>query len=294
MLLFLLLLAAPMGRHIEPRLEVGLVQLNVFDIYYVLLITHYSFACYLLQNKLLGVGFVQNASVQNIARAGLDEVDLEVVGIVERDLGVAEVVGIREAVGGDVGAHLAETLNVSGTARDDVHGSLGVVHAGRIGHVVVGGCEALRVVHVAEDGEVHSVFVEEGLERRLARRAGVTTARGVPGTVTGNDEPRGHRAVDGSQISVQELDLLVRGSEGSTVEAGRAAGTVGRVREVSFGIEHDDMGHAVLERVPERRVRQLLRRGRVGLGRRVGRGGTESGGHGLAETVHEVGEVLLA
>jgi hypothetical protein len=70
--------------------------------------------------------------------------------------------------------------------------------------------------------------------------------------------------------------------------------TIWSILEVGLGVNHDDVSHAILERVPEGRVCE--RGSLVGIdlrglacGRRC-----ECSRHCRSEAVHEVGEVLLA
>ncbi len=50
--------------------------------------------------------------------------------------------------------------------------------------------KALGVMHVAEEGEVGAVFVDDGFEGVLAGETLVVIAAGgVPGSVAGDDEP---------------------------------------------------------------------------------------------------------
>lgn len=120
------------------------------------------------------------------------------VHILERDARIAEVVRIRERIGGVVVADLRQTLNVTRAASHDVHRRLGVVHASSIRDGVVDRQEALGVVHVAEYGKVDTVFVEKGFERCLACCARIASCGCVPGAVTANHNPGGNAAVHGS------------------------------------------------------------------------------------------------
>ena len=70
-----------------------------------------------------------------------------------------------------------------------------------------------------------------------------------------DDHPRRLFAIDGGEIILEPLVLLVRVSKGTVVCTGvRAPGFVWRLktnREVSFGIENDEVGEAVVKGVPE-------------------------------------------
>lgn len=73
---------------------------------------------------------------------------------------------------------------------------------------------------MTEDGQVDAVLVQERLECGLAgTTAVVASSRGVPRAVTTDDEPGGDGAVDRSQVSLEEFQLLVCGAEGATVQA---------------------------------------------------------------------------
>lgn len=103
---------------------------------------------------------------------------------------------------------------------------------------------------MAEDPEVHAVFVHQAFEGCLAGGAAAAAGR-VPGSVACDDDPGGDGAVNTGEVGGQEIELLVSGAEGSAVEAGGAVRAVGGVGEVGFGVDHDDVGHAVFEGVPE-------------------------------------------
>ena len=213
--------------------------------------------------------------------------------IEESNRRVAKVVIVRKGIILLPLAHLGQTLNVSGTARNNVHGRLGVVHTRRIRHVLVHGQEALRVVDVPKHTEVHAVLVHDALKGILAGLAGAAAGR-VPRAVTRDDDPRCHGAVDRRQVRLEEVELLVLDAKGSAVETGAAAGPVGGLGEVGLGVDHDDVHHAVLERVPEGREGQLAGLVGVDLGVAAGGQGLEGRGHVAAEAHHEVGKVLLA
>lgn len=123
---------------------------------------------------------VQNTRVQNLTSRGANEVHAKVISILELHLRKAEVGVVAEDVGGVVAAELAEALDVAWATGNDVHWSLGVLHAVWIGVVLIDGVEALRVVDVAEDADVDAVLVEEVFEGGLAGVADVAAAGGVP------------------------------------------------------------------------------------------------------------------
>lgn len=103
---------------------------------------------------------IQHGLIQHLARRRADELHLQVILVQHGHARVAEVVGVREGVVRLPVAHGAQALDIARAAGDDVHGRLGVLHAARVRDALVGRQEALRVVHVAEDGEVHAVFIK--------------------------------------------------------------------------------------------------------------------------------------
>ena len=70
-----------------------------------------------------------------------------------------------------------------------------------------------------------------------------------------DDHPRRLFAIDGGEIILEPLVLLVRVSKGTVVRTGiRAASFVRRLEtggEISFAIEYDKVGKAIVEGVPE-------------------------------------------
>lgn len=249
-----------------------------------------------LHDKPLGMRLIQHRLVEDLASSGPEELDAQVIRVEDGDARVAEVVGVRERVEGLAIADVAETLDIPRAAGDDVHRRSGILQALRVRNVLVDGREALRVVDVAEDAEVDAVLVEQRLEGGAARRAARRRlARRVPGPVARDHDPGRDGAVDGREVRGQERELLVRGApEGTAVQPRRAPGRVGRRREVRLRVDHDEVQQAVVERVPERRVRENL--GRVGRDarRRAVRARRERRRHQVREAVHVVCEVLLS
>jgi hypothetical protein len=70
--------------------------------------------------------------------------------------------------------------------------------------------------------------------------------------------------------------------------------TIRSILEVGLSVDHDNMSHAILERIPEGRICE--RSGFVGVDLRslTSRRRCECARHGRSEAVHEVCEVLLA
>lgn len=240
---------------------------------------------------------IQHRLVEDLAGRRPEELHAQLIRVEDGDARIAKVVSVREFIKRLPRADIAETLDVPRAAGDDVHRRRGVLQALRVRDVLVHGREALRVVHVAEDGEVDAVLVQqrlEGVAAGLAPRV-VAVARGIPRAVAGDDDPGRDGAVDGREVRGQERELLARGRpEGPAVETRRAAGGVGRRREVRLRVDHDEVQQAVVERVPERRVREHLRRVGGDARRGVVRARGERRRHQVREAVHVVCEVLLS
>ncbi|KAI1126507.1 hypothetical protein F5Y10DRAFT_211338 [Nemania abortiva] len=236
---------------------------------------------------------VQHRLIQHLTSRGAYKLHLQLVLVQDGDARVAEVIRVRKGVVRLLIADRAQALDVAGTAGNDVHRSGWVLEAIGVGGAVVDGHEALRVVHMAEDGEVDAVLVQQRLEGGLARSA-TTPAGRVPGPVAADNNPGRDGAVDGRQVRGQERQLLVRGAaEGPAVQARGPAGPVRRRREVCLRIDHHDVRHAVLEGVPEGRVCEDC----GGVGRRfdgcVVGARRECGWHEIREAVHEICKILL-
>ena len=86
---------------------------------------------------------------------------------------------------------------------------------------------------------------------------------------------------------------MVREAKGATVQTGRAVGSVGGFGKIGLRVEHDDVGHTVFKRIPEGRVCEHLSFVGVDLGSGVGGRGRKCCRHRLAESIHEIGKVLL-
>lgn len=235
----------------------------------------------------------QSARVQECTSRGLIKVNLQMLLVYEPNGSIAVVIAIGKLSVRRLGAWSIRSLDVTSTTGNDVHRGLGVIHSVGVGDAIIDRRETLRVVDMSEHAQVHAVLVEDILERGLARGAAVAGAGAVPGSVAGNNHPRCHSAVNAGQVRLEEVGLLVGLAEGPAVQLGRAVGSIGRIGEVGLGVDHDDVGHAVFERVPEWGVSEAAGlRGEI-LGGGVGRGRSEGGRHGVLESVHEVGKVLL-
>jgi hypothetical protein len=140
---------------------------------------------------------VQHGRIQYITCARPDEVHLQVVCILEGDFRIAKIIRIRENVSRGVAANSRQTLNITRSTRNNVHGSLRIFKSGRIRDRVVDWKEALRVVDVAKDRKINTVLVEQWFKCLLASGATTATCR-VPRTMSANDDPRGDGTVDRS------------------------------------------------------------------------------------------------
>lgn len=140
-----------------------------------------------------------------------------------------------------------------------VHGSLGVIEPGRVDGAIVNRQKALEIVDVAKNTDIHSVFVEYAFKGCLTRRAWARAGpNSVPGTMASNDHPRSHTSINTRQVCLEELDLLVWTSEWAAVEMSRPAWGIWGICKVGFGIDHHDMRHSIVERIPEWRLSKLL------------------------------------
>jgi hypothetical protein len=202
----------------------------------------------------------QNTRIQHLPSITPQKVNLQIILIHKLQRRITKLISIRKNISRIIGAYSTQTFDIACSSCNNVSRSFGIVETCWIGGVVVDGVEALGVVDVAEDAEVDAVFVEEGFEgcfAGLADRSGV--AGRIPGAVAGDDHPRGDGAVDGSQVGIEELELLGGcAAEGTGAESCTAAFSIGGGGEVGLGVDHNDVSHSVLERIPERWVGQSL------------------------------------
>lgn len=203
------------------------------------------------------MALVQCTRIQDLACRRADEVDLQVLRIQQLQRAVAVIIRVGKSGVRRLSAHGSETLNIAGTPGDDIHGCFWIIEAIRVSSVVVDRLEALRVVLVAEDGDVDAICIEQVLKGSLAGCAGTRTS-GVPWPVAGDNEPWSHSPVDAGEIGRQEFELLVRLAKGATVEPRGSAWSVRRAGEISLGVDHGDVRHAVLKRIPEWRLGKTL------------------------------------
>lgn len=105
---------------------------------------------------------------------------------------------------------------------------------------------------MAEHSQIDSVGVQKLLKGYLARRADVAAAASaVPSSVSSDNHPRCNSSVDRGQVSSNKLQLLISEAERASVQVTRAARSVRGISEVSLGIDHGDMNHSIIKRVPE-------------------------------------------
>lgn len=199
----------------------------------------------LLHNKLLVVLLIQHRRVQHISRARPNEIHLQMISILETHTSIAEVIRIGKHIGRGIPTNARQPFDVTRPTSNDIHRRLGVIQLRGVRDRVVDGQEALRVVHVSEDGEVDAVLVEQGLESVLASCAGRAAFGGVPGAVAADDHPGGHGAVDGGEVCGEPVELLVCGAERAGVQVARGtAWLVRRAGEIGFGIDHGYVNHS--------------------------------------------------
>lgn len=214
------------------------------------------------------------------------------LAILELQRSIAEVLIVRKDISRSIRAVRRQPLNIPRSTCDNVRGGLGIVVACRVHLALVHGREALRVVYVAEDGEIHARLVEDGFECVLAWAA-LLVAKSVPRPVSGYDEPRRLGSIDAGQVRAKEGRLLAWEAEAARVEVSGAVSSVGCIFEVGLGIKHHNVRHAVLEGEPEWWVCQGCSLLGVRLEGFASGLGWEGGGHGSAESVLKIGEVLL-
>lgn len=106
--------------------------------------------------------------------------------------------------------------------------------------------------------QVYAVLDHQGLERLLTGQADCSRAvlgGDVPRSMETDDDPGRLFTIDGGEIFLKPIVLLVRVSKRTVVCAGVGATSfVRRLEsdgEVSFTIEHYKVGEAVIEGVPE-------------------------------------------
>lgn len=188
------------------------------------------------------------------------ERNLQILLIHDIQPGITKFIAIRKHVGRGIIPYSTQSLDISRTARNNIRRGLGITEPIRVGSIVEHGSKKLGIVHVAKDTDIDAVALEQGFKRRLAGRANVARVAGaVPGSVAGYDEPGRDAAVYRGQVSVEELQLLGGCvAKWTGVEACAAVYAVWCRWEVGFGVDDDDMCHAVLERVPERGVGEGL------------------------------------
>lgn len=145
------------------------------------------------------------------------------------------------------------TVIMTTSTIDNVPRKFGVVKTVGVGLVVIHGCEALIVVDMTKDGKIDVVLVKSGLEGVLALPADILSA-GVPWSVTSNNDPRSLATVNGGQILVEPIDLLIGiRTERLGIFVTRTVWLIrsnNTVAEVGFGVDLDKMDHAVVVRVP--------------------------------------------
>lgn len=175
------------------------------------------------------------------------------IRILELQRRIAELICIRKHIGRIIGAYSTQALDVACASCNDISRCFRVVEACGVGNIVVDGVETLGVVNMAEHSEVDAVFVEERFKGCLAWAADVFGVAGrVPGSVAGDDYPGSDGAIDRCQVSVEELQLLGWcAAKGTGAESSTTALAIGCRGEVGLCVDHHDVGHAVLKRIPE-------------------------------------------
>ncbi len=104
---------------------------------------------------------VQRSRIQNTPILGVDQVDLQMLLVNERQPGVSIVQIVHKGVVARSNSRDAQTFNVTRRTGDDVPGSFGVVETCGVDVVLVGGVLTLKVVYVTGNEEVYAVLVEE-------------------------------------------------------------------------------------------------------------------------------------
>lgn len=194
-----------------------------------------------------------------------------------------------------VRSHRTQPLDVPSSARNDAHRRPRVIQARRIGDAAAQREEPLRVMHVSENCQIDAVLVQQRFEGDLARLAHVSAAScGVPGPMATDDDPRRHGTIYGGEMRLSKLWLLVGRAKRAAVHTRGARWAVWRLLEIRLGVEHNNVRHPVLEAVPEWGIGKQLRFVDAYPCGGVQRGGGEWEWRGVADTVHEIREVLLA
>ena len=113
-----------------------------------------------LHNKRSTMFLVQNARVQHLTSRRPQKLDAKVMFVHQTDRGIAEVIRIGKDIARVVTAHAAQAFDGPGSASNDIHRGLRIVHASWVDGLVVYWQEALRVVDMSQDGQIYAVFVD--------------------------------------------------------------------------------------------------------------------------------------
>jgi hypothetical protein len=81
------------------------------------------------------------------------------ISVLEAHCGKAKIIRIGKCIEREIGAYNSQTLHVTRATSNDVHWCLGIVHTFGVRRSIEDRHEALRVVHMAKDGQVDSVGV---------------------------------------------------------------------------------------------------------------------------------------
>lgn len=103
---------------------------------------------------------VQCTRIQKLSRKGAEKVNLQMITIPNPQRAVAVIVVVGKLRIRRLRSHAAGAFNVARSSGNDVHRGARVLHTIGVRGAVDDGEEALRVMYVAEDAEVHAITVQ--------------------------------------------------------------------------------------------------------------------------------------
>lgn len=207
-----------------------------------------------LLHKIRRMFLIQSARIQDLSSRRPHEVNLQMLLVQKSNRTVAVVLVIRKPRIIGLTANRAQTLNITCTPSNNIHGCLGILHTVGVGGTIDNRQEPLRIVYMAKDTEVNAILVKQALERLLAGTADARRSTScVPRSVSSDNYPGCDTPVDGSEIGLEEVDLLGGSAKWSAVQLGRTIWPTWCIREICFGVDHYDVGHAVFEGIPKGR-----------------------------------------
>ncbi|BCR88627.1 uncharacterized protein ACHE_41191S [Aspergillus chevalieri] len=208
----------------------------------------------LLHDKRAGMTLVQGTRVQDLSGRRTNKIDLQVSPVQHPQHAVTVIIRICKFSIRRLISNRAKTFDITRATGNNIHRGLRIRHVLAVCGSIDDGEETLGIMYVSEDTEVDSITVEEALESFLARFASART-RGVPWTMSSDNHPWRDSSVHTGKIGLEEVQLLTAPAERTAVQPGRSILPIRRVGKVGFGVDHHDVGHAILEGIPKWWVR---------------------------------------